>query len=95
MGAKQVEIRCPCCRTQLLVDVLTGTILRSAAPRDVDETGKAVLDEGRWDSARERVGGRATAAADKLEQALESERTKEERLDDLFRKARDKADRRE
>lgn len=94
MESKQIEVDCPCCRTRLVVDVLTRTVLRADAPGQVDETGKAQLDPGRWEAAGERVAGRRLSAEDKLGAALDRERGKEDRLDDLFDKAKDKIDRR-
>jgi hypothetical protein len=43
-----------------------------------------------WDAAQERVRQRTQTGADKLESALESERGKAARYDELFRKAADK-----
>jgi len=92
MDKKQIETVCPCCATSLVVDALTGKVLRHAKPSEVDETGKMQLDPGRWDGANERVSTRATEAADKFEEALDEERSKESRLDDLFDKAKKKVD---
>jgi hypothetical protein len=94
METKQIEVDCPCCAARLTIDVLTRTVLRSAPAGEVDETGKVRLDEGRWESAAERVQGRPAAARDRLEEALDHERTKEGRLDDLFDKARRKLEER-
>ncbi len=91
MSAKQIDVSCPCCNTRLTIDVLTRTILRHAPPEQLDETGKAVLDEGRWDEAADRVSGRAGASLDKFDSALGKERSREKDLDDLFDKARRKA----
>lgn len=94
MTHKQIDVVCPCCSTILTVDVLTEKVLRSASPREVDETGKAVLDEGRWDSAAERVAGRQARGQDSLESALEKERQRSDDLEDLFDKAKKKISRR-
>jgi hypothetical protein len=72
------------------VDVLTAAILRTVQPAERDETGKAVLSEGRWDAAAGRVRDRTQKGADDLESALEKERKRDENLDDLFEKARRK-----
>lgn len=90
MGTKQIDVVCPCCNTRLTVDVLTRKILRHAAPAQIDETGKAVLDMGRWDSAKKRVSGRGSTSADKFESALGKEKTRSGDLDDLFDKAKRK-----
>ncbi len=95
MESKQIEVECPCCSTHLTIDVLTRKIMRAVSPAEVDETGKPVLDEGRWDDASDRVEKRAEEARDKLETALSEERDKESRLDDLFDKARRKVAERE
>jgi hypothetical protein len=90
METKQIEIDCPCCSTRLTIDVLTRKIMRAVSPAEIDETGKAKLDESRWDDATIRVEERVEDAQDKLESALSDERDKESRLDDLFDKARRK-----
>ena len=91
MAAKQIEVTCPCCDTRLTIDVLTRKILRHAPPGQVDETGKVVLDEGRWDEANQRVAGRREATGDKFDAALGKEQSRERDLDDLFEKAKRKA----
>ena len=91
MNPKQIEVRCPCCDTRLTIDVLTQAILRHAPPEAVDETGKPVLDPGRWDEAAGRVKGRAVTSADKFDAALGKELHREADLDDLFEKAKRKA----
>ena len=90
MGSKQIDVVCPCCNTRLTVDVLTRKIMRHAAPAQIDETGKAVLDMGRWDSAKDRVAGRRETSADKFDSALGQEKTRSGDLDDLFDKAKRK-----
>jgi len=87
MEKKQIDVTCPCCNTRLTVDVLTRKVMRQAAPGQVDDTGKAVLDETRWDSAQEKVAGRKDASVEKFDDALGQERTREKDLDDLFDKA--------
>lgn len=94
METKQIEVDCPCCETRLVIDVLTRTVLRADAPAQIDETGKAQLDPERWSAASERVVGRSESAQDKLSAALDAERGKEDRLDSLFDKAKDKLERR-
>ena len=93
MQPKQIDVTCPCCDTRLTIDVLTSRILRHAPPGQIDETGKAVLDEGRWDTARERVQNRPATSADKFDDALGKEQSREKDLDDLFEKAKRKAKR--
>ena len=88
---KEIDVTCPCCSHVLTVDVLTRQVLRTAEPRKHDDTGKAVLDEGRWDKAKERVLGRSDGAGDRLDAALSKERSRDEDLNDLFDKAKRKA----
>jgi hypothetical protein len=91
---KEVETKCPCCESTLIVDVKTGKVLRHAPPAQVDEMGKIHLDEDRWDSASERSSSRPAEATSKFEQALGDERAKESRFEDLFDKAKKKVDER-
>ncbi len=91
MNPKQIDVTCPCCSTVLTVDVLTRTILRSAKSQEIDETGKPVLDEGRWEQARETVSGREGAGKDAFDAALSLEQNREEDLDVLFEKVKKKA----
>jgi hypothetical protein len=90
MGRKEIEVACPCCSTRLVVDVLTATVLKQIDPRQVDETGKAVLDEGRWDKAEETVRDRPAGSKNVFDAALDKEKARPTDLDDLFDKARDK-----
>jgi hypothetical protein len=91
---KQIETVCPCCETTLVVDAMTGKVLRHAKPGEVDETGKMQLDPERWESATERTSSRGRDATEKFEEALGEEKSKESRLDDLFDKAKKKVDER-
>jgi hypothetical protein len=93
MNQKQIDVECPCCNARLTIDVLTRSILRHAPPEQLDDTGKPVLDEGRWDTANARVSGRKDASRDKFEAALGKEQSREKDLDDLFEKAKRKANR--
>jgi hypothetical protein len=83
MSAKEIEITCPCCQSRLSVDVLTAKVMRH-------EAGDTSAKHDTWASAQEKVRGRTASGTSKLDQALESERGKADRLDDLFRKAKDK-----
>lgn len=95
MQKKQIELDCPCCETHLVIDVLTSKVMRATPPAELDETGKPKLDESRWERASETVKERADGAHDKLESALDAERDKASRFDDLFDKARKKVEDRE
>jgi hypothetical protein len=83
---KEIEIECPCCRSQLRVDVLTSKVLRSDR---AEPSGKAADP---WSSAQEKVRRRSESGQEKLEKELERERGKSARLDDLFRETRKKLD---
>jgi len=89
---KDVNVTCPCCATRIEVDVRTGKILRWRRAEEVDETGKPVVSEGDWSDASTRVAGRLDAAKDKFDASLAKEKAREQDLDDLFRKAKSKLD---
>jgi len=87
MSKKEVRVVCPCCETELQVDVRTEKVLRRRAkgargPLDDDETG--------WEDATARVEGRGDRAADAFDSALGSEQRRERDLDDLFADAKKK-----
>lgn len=92
MESKQVEITCPCCSGRIWVDVLTGKVLRARPPGVVDEQGKPVVGEADWSQAVGNVKRRLETQGDRMNQALEREKDKEARLDELFRKASEKLD---
>jgi len=87
MGAKQIDVTCPCCSTILTVDVLTRQVLRRT---EANKGGATEQGEARWGAAEETVEGRQASSQDKLDRALAEERGKESHLDDLFRKAQEK-----
>jgi hypothetical protein len=83
VSAKEIEVTCPCCQSRLSVDVLTAKVLRH-------ESGGTTAGSGdRWASAQDRVRGRTSSGTEKLDRALDSERGKADRLDDMFRKAQE------
>ncbi len=94
MSSKQIEVHCPCCESTLVVDVLTAKVLKHAPPEKLDATGRIILDEDRWDSAKTKVSGRGKRGGDAFDQALGKEQTRDSDLDDLFKKAKDKVDKR-
>ena len=94
MSSKQIEVRCPCCESTLVVDVLTAKVLKHAPKEKLDSMGKVVLDENRWDTAKTKVSGRGQRGGDAFDQALGKEQTRETDLDDLFKKAKDRVDKR-
>ena len=92
MESKQLEIACPCCETRILVDLRTGQILRSRGKAEVDSDGKPRVGERDWDEALGRVEDRAATRESRLDAALDREKGKSDRLDELFRKASEKLD---
>jgi len=93
MDQKETQVTCPCCESRLEVDVRTGAVVRWRKKGELDETGKPVLREADWTAASERVGKRLGSAADRFEQGLSREKGREKNLDDLFRKANEKLER--
>ena len=93
MEIKDVDVTCPCCGTRITVDTRTRKILRSRPPKQEDETGKPVVGKKDWEEVSSKVVGRLGVAAEKFEDGLAREQTRERDLDDLFRKAREKAKR--
>lgn len=94
MIPKQIEVDCPCCESRLLIDVLTAKVLKHIPKQKLDETGRPVLDGGRWDAATQRVQGREERGTDSFDAALGKERSRGDDLDDLFQAAKDKLKRR-
>jgi len=90
MDTKETRVACPCCQSQLEIDVRTGTVVRWRRPGEQDETGKPVLRESDWKEASERVSKRLGSAGEKFDEGLSREQSRERDLDDLFRKANEK-----
>lgn len=87
MSAKQIDVQCPCCAARLTIDVLTAKVMRTERAEQPGD-GKSKTDK--WENAQAQVRERTAKSTDKLESALESERTKEARFEELFRKAKEK-----
>ena len=87
MSPKEVEVTCPCCTARLTIDIRTGQVLKRQLPAK-DAGGEAGKDA--WSSAQDRVRERTAEGKRKLESALDYERTKEARFDELFKKATEK-----
>jgi hypothetical protein len=85
--SKEVEVTCPCCTARLTIDVRTGQVLKRQAPVKPG-TGEPPKDA--WESAQDRVRERTAEGKRKLDSALDYERTKEARFDELFKKATEK-----
>lgn len=83
MSTKQIDVTCPCCSAKLSIDVLTGRVMRT------EQSGTSSGGD-RWDAAQSKVRGRTQSGPEKLENALQEERDKKARLDDLFDAARKK-----
>jgi len=87
MSSKELELTCPCCSARLWVDVRTGQVLKRQVPA---KEGAPGTSKDAWDSAQDRVRERSVEGSRKLESALDYERTKEARFDELFKKATEK-----
>ena len=80
----RVELTCPCCRTQLVVDTDSGEILSEVRPRpDVDKT---------FDAAMKQVREGAGRREDAFEKALDRNRRLDDVLEKKFEEARKKAE---
>ncbi len=86
MSKKEIDVSCPCCGTELLIDVATAKVLRSRNPKDEDGGDKT------WSGAQGRVEGRSGRANDAFSAAVDREEAREADLDDLFSKAKKKVD---
>ena len=69
--------------------------MRAVTPQELDESGNPRVPTQAWDNAQGRVSERTTGAGDRLEEALNQEKDKASRLDDLFDQASEKLKRRE
>jgi hypothetical protein len=87
MSAKQIEVTCPCCQSKLLVDVLTAMVMRTEKAQESKSAGDT------WSAAQDKVRQRTKGGVEKLESALDAEKGKKDRLDELFQKAKDKLQR--
>ena len=85
--SKEVEVTCPCCTAKLTVDVRTGQVIKRQVPA---KPGAGEPPKDAWESAQDRVRERTAEGKRKLESALDYERTKEARFDELFKKATEK-----
>jgi len=87
MSSKEVEVTCPCCTARLTIDIRTGQVLKRQVPAKEGEQG---LAKDAWESAQDRVRERSAEGKRKLDSALDYERTKEARFDELFKQATEK-----
>ncbi|MDF1798338.1 MAG: hypothetical protein P1V81_04110 [Planctomycetota bacterium] len=89
MSKKEIQVTCPCCDVELLVDVHTQQVLRQRQP------GEHGDEQAGWQSASSRVEGRGDRATDAFDAALGSEVRRERDLDDLFADAKKKVRKRQ
>lgn len=85
MTSKEIDVTCPCCQARLTVDTRTSQVMRA---RPAEQHGDQPKDA--WAEAQAKVRDRTTRSQDRLDTALEQEKTKEARFDELFRKAAEK-----
>lgn len=90
MSQKEVELTCPCCAARLTVDIRTGQVLKR---QDAPKEGASGASKDRWETAQDRVRERSLEGNRKMESALDYERNKEARFDQLFKQATEKQDR--
>ena len=88
---KELEVRCPCCESQLLIDVLTEKVLRATPLRELDSTGRPKLESKDWDAALGRVSNRLGDSVSKFDASLDKERKRTSDLDELFAEAEKRA----
>ena len=87
MSSREIEVTCQCCSARLVVDTRTSQVMKTTR-KDEGEPGSAAPD--RWSAAQDKVRERTESGHGKLESALEYERNKSKRFDELFKKAADK-----
>lgn len=90
MDTRQLEIACPCCKSRLLIDVRTQTVLRTQKPGETDAEGKPKVGEKDWGAALTKVQDREAGGTSKMDALLEGERDKQQRLEDRFKAAQEK-----
>ena len=80
----RVDVTCPCCRTQLVVDTDSGEVLSEVRPKqDTEKT---------FDAAMKKVHDGAGRREDAFEKALDRNRRLEDVLEKKFEEARKKAE---
>lgn len=80
---ENLDVRCPCCSTQLVIDRDSGEILHKQRPKKAART---------WEDALE-VGRRRQAEAEEIfARGMERERNADEILEKKFREALKRAD---
>ena len=87
VSSREIDVTCPCCSARLVVDVRTSQVLKTVR-KEEQEGSPAAAD--RWSAAQDKIRERSQSGHDKLESALEYERKKKDRFDELFKQATDK-----
>jgi hypothetical protein len=87
MSSREIELTCPCCSARLVVDTRTAQVMKTVRK---DEAAGERPAADRWSSAQAKVQERSKSGLDKLDSALEYERGKKDRFDELFKKATEK-----
>ena len=88
MEIKEVQVACPCCQSQLTVDVRTSKVVRWNEAAQEDDMGKKQPHD--FDDVSKRVQGRMGSALDKFDENLARDKRRGKDLDELFRKANEK-----
>jgi len=82
-----LKVICPDCKCTLFVDRATGKVIEVRKPVEDQHEG-----EDRFDALMRKAKGRGDAAMEKFLQAKEREKSKFERLDSLFKDAKQRAE---
>lgn len=81
-GPKDVELKCPCCGVEILLDVATGKIIRHGGQKKPSETLDDVLTKEK---------ARSKDPDKKIDAAFEKLKQRKEELDQAFDEAKKKA----
>jgi len=87
VNSREIDVVCPCCSARLSVDVRTSQVMKTVRKEDQGASGAA---RDAWATAQDRARERSTSGKDKFDGAIEYERSKAARFDELFKKATDK-----
>jgi len=74
-----IEVKCPCCKTILIVEKRTGKIVEERRPILENSTGD------RFEDAFKKVKERSTVAEEKFRKMQEAQKSKQDRLNVLFK----------
>jgi uncharacterized protein with von Willebrand factor type A (vWA) domain len=92
MPEKDLRVECPCCHSRIVVDRASEKVVGFERAEDLGPPGSARTPRAAaWDAAAATVRERSKSAADKLDQALSREHTREHDLDALFDKLKDRS----